>query len=228
MCEFFSFAISKDGQILAIMGAEREKYIAKGLNPDSHSEIASHFGISEDECWKFELDFKNLDWEQFCKDPWTLISVDMIKNSYDGGLPLEELPIAYLQHAVNWICDHRNEIVRCKDALNFWERLRKRIFDDPNNWEKAFLIKLPVAVDFENLVGKLGLVPAQKGWGDYVIADGGIIRINMKQRGVQNICYLAIQRWIHRWARFEEGKDEPVVGEEKRIAIMPMSVPITV
>ena len=54
MCEFFSFLITRSGDILYHDAKQRKQMRKSDDNPDSHAMIARTYKVSEDQCIKFE------------------------------------------------------------------------------------------------------------------------------------------------------------------------------
>lgn len=116
MCKFFSFAVTKNGEILHFLGEERRNIVQEGGNPDSHSYICDYFRVNEDETWKFDLnfcpnslrDFQNMSIKEL---------KEFVESVYDGGLPFSEFPLSFLVKVVEFLDSHRNEILELGQEL---------------------------------------------------------------------------------------------------------------
>ena len=227
MCEYFSFLVDDQGQCYALLGQEREKIIEKGGNPDSHSEIASYYGIDEDKCWKFDLQLSFDEWKRLLQGE-ALTTIKVLKDCYDGGRALEEMTIPITQKVQQWLADNEKAIMEAGKLKFENERLKELVFGG-DEWNKSFIVALNRARTLEEIVNKLELKEAQRGWGNYIYRDpeGNLIRVIMRDpSGLGNVTHLAVQRWTHRYARINKETDQVEVFEERRVNIIPSSIPI--
>lgn len=229
MCEYFSFMVDSQGNVYAILGKDREEFLANNKNPDSHSEIAEFYGISEDECWKFDLNIKYEEWKNLLQGK-ALSTLKTLKDCYDGGKPLEELTIPIMQKIQEWLVNNEEAIVEAGKLKFAAERLKELVFGG-DKWDRSFIIALNRARTLEQVIEELNLTKTKKGWGNYLYYSGSDeekpIRIIFRDpSGLGNITHLAVQRWVHKYARFNKETEQVEIFEERRANIIPSSIPI--
>ncbi len=231
MCEYFSFLVDDQGQCYALLGQEREEVIKKGGNPDSHSEIASYYGLDEDKCWKFDLQLSFDEWKRLLQGE-ALTTIKVLKDCYDGGRALEEMTIPITQKVQQWLADNEKAIMEAGKLKFEAERLQELVFggSDPE-WNRSFIIALNRARTLQEVINELNLTETRKGWGNYLYYSGSDeekpIRIIFRDpSGLGNITHLAVQRWVHKYARFNKETDQVEIFEERRVNIIPSSIPI--
>jgi|GEM_PF-4270140 len=229
MCEYFSFIVDSQGNVYAILGKDREEFLANNKNPDSHSEIAEFYGISEDECWKFDLNLTYDDWKELLQGK-AIAAIRALKDCYDGGKPIEELTVPIMQKIQEWLTAHEKEILEAGKAKFQKERLQELVFGSDPEWNRSFIIALNRARTLQEVIEELNLTEARKGWGNYLYYQEGAekpIRVVLRDpAGIGNVTHLAIQRWVHKYARFNQETDQVEIFEERRVNIIPSSIPI--
>jgi len=161
MCQFFSFSVDKGGHVYALLAEEREIAIIEGENPDSHSYISEYFDIQEDDTWKFEIPLDKADIDELCRggvpDKLKIEDINHLRRWYDGGLPINDMPLTIAEYVIWWICDHLDEI---KEAgiLKFSSPLGEQILDS-NGME---VITLSIARTRDQLALELARAINQK------------------------------------------------------------------
>jgi len=141
MCDFFSFSVTKDGKVLALLGAERMRYMAQGQNPDSHSLISEHFKVNEDDTFKFEIGMNAEDVKKLAEAPLTFETVEELEKYYDGGIDFKLFPLEGLSLIQNWLKENQEQIVEA-GKLKFGATLQKMIL---LNKPASFVIELSYA-----------------------------------------------------------------------------------
>ena len=221
MCQFLSFSIDKEGKIYAILGKDREKVIAEGKDPDSHSFIAEYFNIDEDECWHFDL---NISYEEFLEGLKTIQHIDRIKKCYDGGLPLEDMPTEYLLRISDWLQENKDLIIEAGKIRFASDRLFDIIFEpdklDTDEWCGTKLVQLHHARNYEQLIDELKLNTNKRGWGThYTFINDKAIKVAFVNPGGL-INYIGVYHYIKPYHRInEEGKFE--ILKEYRVSLIP-------
>ncbi len=104
MCTFFSFMVDREGNVYSFLDRPgNEEY-------DSHSYIAEYYKINEDQTWKFDLNFCAGSLVDFAQMNVVQLE-EFLKEHYDGGLPLEEMPATIASSVLDWLIANRDKIV---------------------------------------------------------------------------------------------------------------------
>ena len=164
MCKFFSFSVDRSGNVYAILGEDRQKALVQGQNPDSHSFISDFYGLDEDQTWKFEIPLDKGDIDILCQgrmpEKLQIEDVDTLRRWYDGGIPINEMPLDVAEATIKWICEHLEEI---KEAgrLKFSSPLAEQIFAS----DGQEVIALSIARQRGQLALELAKYIVGQGWG---------------------------------------------------------------
>lgn len=104
MCNFFSFNVTKDGNICYCNVEQRKLAVKNDENPDSHSYISELYfpGQPEmdDQVWKYELEYSADDRAQL--EARSLANIQG-RLKYDGGLAETEMKSSILSSMMRWI-----------------------------------------------------------------------------------------------------------------------------
>lgn len=155
MCTFFSFMVDRDGNVYAFLDRDgvEDKY-------DSHSYIAEYYNIDEDDCWKFDLEFCGESLADFSQ--MSISELDkFLKDHYDGGLPINEMPATIANSVLDWLISNRDKIVSIGMEMmgdNFWKSQLKKIlseFISSDKKKQVSLYKFPVAFPPGNIPHRL-------------------------------------------------------------------------
>ena len=235
MCNFFSFAVTKDGKILALLGEERKEVYEQGKHPDSHSVICDYYGVSEDECWKFDLDLTPEKWGQLVSGKAKLAQV--VERAYDGGLPYEDFPFEYLVKVVKWLQEEAIPEIEKLGCIYFGGKLIQEKVFAKENWNtqfKSILWELPKEVTFQELIDQLDIEPTRRGWGHYikyVDDERNHIRMTLRKPQLESepyFRYIACQYWIHEWKEYNPETAKVEERREYRMSIVPVYIPVKI
>ena len=106
MCSF-CFMVGKEGQVYALLGQKRQIMLADGRDPDSYNEISNYYYVDIEQCWLFKIDFTyNRRQRKVEVSP-----VTDLKKIYNGGLPIEEMPFAYMEKVWNFLNKNQHLIL---------------------------------------------------------------------------------------------------------------------
>jgi len=207
MCEFLSFSVHRSGQIFCLLGEERQKALLEGNNPDSHSFISDYFHISEDETWKFEIPLDKRDIDELCQggvpDKLRLEDVDHLRKWYDGGLPIEDMPLEVAESTIKWLCEHLEEI---KEAglLKFSSPVGEQILNSTGQE----VIELSIARLRDQLAHEIAKAIVGRDWG----------------WDVERVASLLVgsKGWFREWR--EEGETPPLRRLRVRLLNFPSGV----
>ena len=200
MCKYFSFGVSKDGRILAIIDKkEREELEKQGKNPDSHSFLAQYFKVFEDMMWKFDLDLDAEKLERFKSDMTIGELREFIEKHYDGGLPLNELPLNYLVKITEFIAENKQKIIESAPCNVIGEFVWKKVLelmptqDTPRVHRLIDLSRYPTPIN--TLIKELEKF-AKRHPKNWKTRDGKILYITYPQ-DMNTVYYVAVSSYIH-------------------------------
>ncbi|HDD45113.1 MAG TPA: hypothetical protein ENG63_09695 [Candidatus Desulfofervidus auxilii] len=212
MCEFFSFAVKKDGAILALLGAERTRYLAEGKNPDSHSLICEHFGVNEDDTWKFEIEMTKNDIERLTQAPLTVQTIEELEKHYDGGIDFKEFPTDFLPRIQFWLEQNKDKIIEAGNLKYGADLVETIIGKIPAQFEVILAYPRLGSQIFSELT--VDFVPVKNKTDWYKKDD---IRLIIKLERENTYSRLFVSRYIHEYARVIDGTAQKF--EEYRIVV---------
>lgn len=212
MCEFFSFAVKKDGTILALLDSDRVRYLAEGKNPDSHSLICEHFGVNEDDCWKFQIEMDKSDVERLAEAPLTVETIERLQEYYDGGIDFKEFPTDYLPRIQFWLNQNIDKIVQAGN-LKFGADLKETIIGKiPAQFEVILAYPRTGRQIIIELTEEFTQVRGKEDW--WKKDD---MRLIIKLEKDYTYSRLFVSRYIHKYAKIVD--DTPQLFEEYRVVV---------
>jgi len=223
MCKFFSFAVTREGKVLTLLGEDRKKVSEESA--DSHSAIAEVFGISEDETWKFELPFNRETVTRLKKGESLRDIFSELRDYYDGGLNIKEFDEEMERKVFRKLSRMKKKIIETGEEL-FKLPLIEQII---GNLEPAqFVIELSKARApqelFNEITGNLspagrrrtGFIFDHKGKYDYSLLNC----FDFEEFG--NISKIFVHRFVHEFATINE-QGEPIKQTELRVYVYPIA-----
>jgi len=227
MCDFFSFSVTKDGKVLALLGAERMRYMAQGQNPDSHSLISEHFGINEDDTFKFEIGMNAEDVRKLVEAPLTFETVEELEKYYDGGIDFKLFPLEGLSFIQNWLKENQEQIIEA-GKLKFGATLQKMILV---NEPASFVVELSYARTISTLKEEIlngqpfiESTKSKPGWHVSTKIFPGVVcyfKIPGEYTGEELVSRIMVRRYYVNRAILDENEN-PVKHVELRIVIFPI------
>lgn len=235
MCDVYSFSVTKVGTVLCILGVERERAIAAGENPDSHSLIAEKSGISEDECWKFDWHLEKDDIANF-EARWAFrLAENEFKSSYDGGSDIADFfaepeGVACLYPEARPVDRARKELNELKPLIkqalekHFGQPLQEQVLGDLEPY--TFVIDLSIAREPDKLeaeiVGDMG--KTRRGY-TFSLYDDRYEYSRLSFHGFNrcnNITKLFVNRYVRVWADVDKQTGEMQKHNEIVVQVHPV------
>ena len=199
MCEFLSFSVHRSGQIFCLLGEERQKVLLEGNNPDSHSFISDYFHVDEDETWKFEIPLDKSDIDTLCggnvPEKLQLRHFEQLRQWYDGGISIDEMPAEIAESTIKWLCEHLEEI---KEAgiLKFSSPIGEQILDSSGQE----VIELSIARLLDQLAHEIAKAIVARDWGwdasqiaSLIVGNKGWFREWREEGHTPSLCRMRVR-----------------------------------
>jgi len=230
MCEFFSFAVRKDGTILALLGNDRMRYLEEGKNPDSHSLICEHFGVNEDDTWKFQIEMNAEDVKKLAEAPPTFQTLEDLESYYDGGLDFQDFPVDYLPRVQFWLSQNIDKIVEAGNLKYSTPLAEMIIKQEPARLVIHLAYPRSLKKIEEEVVEKFPFTKsrtktAPNWWVSTRIYDGIAVWFKIPRQTTNDDDLLVSRLFVNRYRRITYSADEngnPVKHDTIRILVYPI------